>query len=80
LRPALDTDLMDFLGASQPDHRVREAIEEAYEQGKKKLRELTAMPYGWFKELHMRGKTWDSLRKTLNRYGFKLYKKGHVVQ
>ncbi len=34
-RPVLDTDLMDFLGTSQPDHRVREAIEESMNKGRK---------------------------------------------
>lgn len=80
-RPTLDTDLMEFLGAAQPPSYARNAIEEVYAQNEKKtIRDLIAMPYGWFKERCCGGKNWKSMQKVFNRYGFKLYKKGFVVE
>jgi len=79
-RPSLDTDLMDFMAASQPPRNVQCTIEEAYAQGKRNIRELIEMPYGWFNSVGCGGKSWELLKKTLNRYGFKLYKKGYVIK
>jgi hypothetical protein len=79
-KPTLDTDLLEFLGAVQPPCYTRNLIEETYEHGKKTIRDLIAMPYGWFKERCCGGVYWKSTQKTLRRYGFKLHKRGFVVR
>ena len=85
-KPNLDTDLMKFLKATDPPGGVWKIVEEARLNGKKTIRELIAMPYTWFHgidaiEEYANGKeNWDLLRRELNRYGFKLYKKGNVIK
>lgn len=85
-KPTLDTDLMEFLEISYPPQGVVNMVEKAYNKEKKTIRDLIAMPYGWFVSIEAResyrgGKeNWDLLKGELNRYGFKFHKKGFVVK
>jgi len=78
-KPTLDTDFQEFIDAAHPSHDARVLMEEVYTQGKKTIREVIAMPYGWFRDFGT-PKKWEEMKKVLNKYGFKLYKKGNVIK
>lgn len=85
-QPTLDTNVEEFVAAVRPSNRAEDMALEAYARGKTTIRELIAMPYGWFESMYRecksRGpeKSWNELKKTLGKYDIKLYKRGNVIE
>ena len=76
--PTLDTSLWDYCMMMSPNKETKDAMNTACEHDISTIREFIALPYGWF-EHDWSEKEYEKIRRDLNKHGFKMYKKGNVI-